>query len=165
MVPRNLRPTNNLECFASPACMFYGFFPARLGSWESTYPIVSIGLETKKDTIFCSLPCYSCSPPGFLGGFPCGWYVQVSMYAPNKTFPGSAWRGRPQSRSRLHLSPSLLAALFCFSDFLPRARSRSHLTPKGEYIRYCYLLRDTSARKYMYVREKGGASGFPLNWT
>lgn len=127
------------------------FPPGELGTRHtSTYPLVYIGLGTEKDNYFLQLTSRLS-----------GWFLPVGarsgtyiMYAPNKTHPESAW---PQSRSRLHLSPSLLSSFYFsifFSDLLPRARSHSHLTPKGEYIRYRYLLRDTSARNTcMYEKE------------
>lgn len=158
-------PTNNLKCFASPVCMFNGFFPARWGAGNSPHIHLSAyiyWLGSRKDTIFCSLPCYSClSPSRFSGWFPpvgarSGTY---SMYAPNKILPESAWRvGHNREVDCICHQACFPLSIFYFSDLLPRARSRSHLTPKGEYIRYRYLLRDT--RNTCMYEKKWSIGGF-----
>lgn len=130
------------------------FPPGELGTRHtSTYPLVYIGLGTEKDNYFLQLTSRLS-----------GWFLPVGarsgtyiMYAPNKTHPESAWRvghNREVDCICHQACFPLSIFLFFFSDLLPRARSHSHLTPKGEYIRYRYLLRDTSARNTcMYEKE------------
>lgn len=84
------------------------------------------------------------------------------MYAPNKTFPGSALAGRQQSRkSRLHLSPSLLPSI-SFTSIFSISRTccpRKIASPlDSERRAHPILLPVAEHECEKYVREKGGAS-------
>lgn len=132
-------PTNNnnrtrvfrKQASKSNMHVLMGFFPARsLRHWGAgNSPQVHLSghiywLGKQQDTVFCSLPCYSCSHPPRPPAF---WVVmrgvvRTCTYAPNKTVPESPWRGRLQSRGRLYLSPKsffLFIFIFIFIFFFP----------------------------------------------